>query len=202
MTDAAVLAEWHRWLTERQLVCNRFLKDNRVVRRQVWSKLSPHTDKNELDWNYSTVVVHHSGNWGVKSPVEIEEKHIAGNGWSDVGYHLMIAPDGTVYEGCSLIYKGAHVRKANTGKIGILVMGDFQHQWWDLDDDPTQRQMTSLVRIILGLKREFPGIQTLAGHRDFQDTECPGDELYKRLPEVRNSTSLMAPAGQQVGAGK
>jgi hypothetical protein len=69
---------------------------------------------------------------------EIERKHMSEKNWDDVGYHFMIQPNGKIYEGRYLTFKGSHLKAANAGKIDILVMGDFQYQWWDFDDDPSK----------------------------------------------------------------
>ena len=59
----------------------------------------------------ATIVVHHSGNRGRKDPTEIEAFHMDTRGWPDVGYHYFIHPNGTFYEGRSILHKGSHVLK-------------------------------------------------------------------------------------------
>lgn len=177
----------------RESTINQIAQAHGIVRRDDWGAQTPHYEDMEEDWDYTTVVLHHSGNSGETDPTEIEDKHINDRGWSDVGYHFMVGPNGSIYEGRNLRYKGAHVRGANTGKIGILVMGDFQHQWWDDDDDPTQSQIDNTVSLIRTLKSKFPAIGELGGHRDYVETDCPGDELYRRLGDLRGATGLSAP---------
>lgn len=164
-----------------------------ITRRSAWGTMTPKYALMDQDWNYHTIAIHHSGNGGAKIPTEIESKHMSSKGWYDVGYHFMITPDGKIYEGRHLTFKGSHVNKANTGKIGILVMGDFQHQLWDWDDDPTKKQLSSLNSLILTLKSAFPTISKLGGHRDYNATACPGDELYKLIPDIRAKTKLGGP---------
>jgi len=170
-----------------------FIDHSRIVPRDVWGEQIPRYGEMASDWDYNTVVVHHSGNSGHKHPVAIEVLHMSQKNWDDVGYHFLIAPDGKVYEGRQLFYKGSHVKDANTGKIGVLVMGDFQHQWWDVDDDPTNQQISGLIKLVSGLKKIFPDIDRLLGHRDVNPgSECPGDVLYKKLDYVRAATKLNA----------
>jgi len=90
--------------------------------------------------------------------------------------------------------KGAANAAQNTGKLAILVLGDFEHDVLDFsDDDSTPAQITSANALATTLAAEFPSIKRLVGHRDIKpDTECPGGELYKRLSDIRNGTGLSA----------
>ena len=45
--------------------------------------------------------------------------------WSDVAYHYGISMKGEIFERRELIYKGSHVKSQNTGKVGIVCMGNF-----------------------------------------------------------------------------
>lgn len=162
-----------------------------VARRGSWSKRTP---KKLLapDWDFDTVVLHHSGNTGEKNPLAIEAKHF-GRDFDDIGYHYLITPNGLIHEGRALAFKGEHVKLANTRKVGILVMGDFENEWWDSDDVPTTAQLASVKALVAVLRRFFPTITKIGGHRDYGKTECPGAVLYKELPSLRTETKLGGP---------
>lgn len=180
-------------IVDRRRVAKAVVAARNIHRRWAWGKLTPSYAKMDQDWNYTTVVVHHSGNSGEKDPGAIEAKHMGAKKWDDVGYHYLIPPSGEVYEGRYLAYKGSHVENANTGKIGILIMGDFEHQIWDRDDDPTEAQLNSAVALINALGSHF-SLTKLGGHKDYKaDTECPGSELYKVVPDLRKRTGLGGP---------
>lgn len=152
------------------------------------SKLTP-------DWNYTAIAVHHSGNVGITDPVHIAQNHLR-QGYDDIGYHYLIHPNGTIYEGRSIACKGSHVSKANTGKIGILMMGDFDEQWWDFDDSLKKSHLQRLVEVIKVLKKHFPLIKTLGGHKEFlpgKGYTCPGNLIMDKIDELRRETSLNAP---------
>ena len=68
------------------------------------------------DW-LNTVVVHHSALPGTQGPLEIQALHMGQRGYSDIGYHFLIDPDGTLYEGRPLNMRGAHVEGYNTGSV-------------------------------------------------------------------------------------
>jgi N-acetyl-anhydromuramyl-L-alanine amidase AmpD len=140
--------------------------------------------------------LHHSGGSGEKDPPTIEEKHMVSvHQWEDVGYHYIIEPNGDIFEGRHLAFKGSHVELANTGKIGILITGDFDPSVWNPNSGkPTPAQMKSAEDLINALKGAFSTITKIGGHKDYKvKTVCPGDELYKLIPGLRTKTSLGGP---------
>lgn len=182
-------------LTQRKKAVDAFLQSNRIVARSAWGAAAskiPDTDAS-LDWDYRVVVIHHSGLSGETDPIVIQRKHLNKN-WDDVGYHFMVGPAGQVYEGRRLIYKGSHVELANTGKIGILVMGNFEKALFGLlGKSPSETQMASVKRLIVALKILFPTLTTLGAHKDYKKTECPGSEMVPLLPELRRFVGLSGP---------
>src|SRR4051812_48026280 len=101
----------------RAKVVDNFIRSSGVIPRSGWgARDAKIPDKPEShDWDYSTVVIHHSGRSGDKVPTSVQSKHMDRNRWDDVGYHFMIGPAGQVYEGRRLYYKGSHTENANTG---------------------------------------------------------------------------------------
>lgn len=181
-------------LPDKRKIINRIASKHGIKRRSAWGTKTVDYLTMDEDWDYTTVVIHHSGNSGETDPVEIEKKHMGENGWKDVGYHYLVRPDGSIYEGCHLAYKGTHVLGANSNKIGILIMGDFEAQWYDFDDDVSAAQTSAAQALIMTLKAEFPTIKSLGGHRDYKaGTECPGGKLYSLIPTMRAATGLGGP---------
>jgi N-acetyl-anhydromuramyl-L-alanine amidase AmpD len=85
-----------------------------------------------------------------------------------VGYHYLVRADGTVEKGRPDDKQGAHVLGYNDKSLGIAVAGNF------VSESPPEAQLASLVRLINGLKMEYPAAQVVR-HRDLQGTDCPGD---------------------------
>ncbi len=136
-------------------------------------------------------------------------------GWNDIGYNFLIDRFGTMYEGryggVARGVVGAQVLGFNTGSTGISVIGTYT------DAAPPAAAMASLERLLawklslggldpLGTARMTCGstqkfkagaivtLPVIAGHRDANNTECPGDALYAQLPAVRSAVALlMAP---------
>lgn len=147
-----------------------------------------------MDWQ--KIVVHHSA-----SPVNvrrgkeivpvnaamIREWHLT-KGWSDIGYHFVILPDGRCEDGRPLYRPGAHcnVGHRNFIGIGICLVGNFSQ----LEEVP-EAQMNGLIEKISSLMAAFHlKPEDIELHREVPGaaTECPGryfpdDILRKELQE-------------------
>ena len=144
------------------------------VTREEWGAVGDE-DKWGADPDKDTIVIHHTNN--NDSISEIEAAHIKKD-YGTVGYHFVIGKDGTVYEGTPLENKGSHVELANTGKIGIAIVGDFEPDAFDLWDKtpPSESQLISMFRLISVLQDVY-AITNVNKHKDFKNTQCPGDVL-------------------------
>lgn len=136
--------------------------------------------------------------------------HAITNGWRDLGYHYLIDPNGVLYEGRGGGDKaaGIHFSCANTGTLGIAMLGNFTAE------PPTEQARKSLKTLLARkayeLKLEPLGssyhsstglnLPEIAGHRDANaakiarvcaGTHCPGDALYALLPGIRAEVKAM-----------
>ena len=132
------------------------------------------------------IVIHHAGfPDGDKdsSAEEIHKFHQEVNGWAGIGYHYVIRKDGTIEQGRKPLAVGAHAYQHNKNSVGICVAGNF-----DLVKVPSV-QMDSLKLLTAWLCQKYKlnpmkkGV--IVGHRDLNDTACPGENLYKKLGEIR-----------------
>jgi len=181
-------------LPDKRKIIDRIMAAHGIQRRSAWGARPAILSKIEQDWDFNMIVIHHSGNRGRKDPKALQDFHMDEEGFDDIAYQFVVRPDGTISEGRYLSHKGAANAKINTGKIGILVAGDFQPGILDFDDDePTSAQLATVPGLIKTLRKEFPAITKVAGHRDLKDTECPGDDLYKHIPSFRAATGLGGP---------
>jgi hypothetical protein len=151
--------------------------------------------------------------------------HVVRQGWCDVGYNFVIGPDGTVFEGrWARNYQpwethdsedrkgravvGAHVSDFNSGSVGISVMGNYSQVKpppavrrslaellaWEVDRHNLAPRGSHVYRNPeTGLRKRLPYI---AGHRDGGQTECPGNFLYRALPDIRRDTKAVMGAGK------
>lgn len=134
---------------------------------------------------------------------DIQNFHMDGNGWSDTGQQFTNSRGGYVLEGrhesLNAVRGGTqHVQGANVGGrnsevIGIENEGDYRTV------DVPQALWDSLVALVAWIAGQYgTAPENIQGHRDFNSTECPGDVLYGRLPELRQAVAatlgLPAPA--------
>ena len=153
---------------------------NSIVEREDWGASTEKSYNWVDDKNKTEIVIHHTANYNsVKSD---EEKQMKKKNFDGIGYHFIISTDGLIYEGRPLDKKGEHVQNANTGKIGIALVGNFEK------NRPTYEQLCTAFSLITVLKDAYL-IDEVNGHRDYNnvmghDTVCPGKYLYDIISEV------------------
>ncbi len=159
-----------------------------IISRQQWGADPP--VGNYIPHNPYRLTQHHTAGRRVSTLEEgiqemqfIQDFHQNGRGWQDIGYHFCVDDSGRLYEGVPVEYRGTHVGGNNTGNIGISYMGNFQIA----GEYPTEEAFRSLVNIWSWLSDAYTiNPDSLFGHRDYKATACPGDNLYVRLPVMRN----------------
>jgi RHS repeat-associated protein len=150
-----------------------------------------------LDGILHTIVIHHEGNWQTYDVLQVQYDQMQG-GYYDIAYHFVIGQDGTIYQGRDISVRGAHVESANTGRIGILWLGDFEpglafsngiHLPFDLngtDSAPTLSQLSSTVWLTMWLDSVY-GIDSVVGHNDLnKDSVCPGANADPYIPPLND----------------
>lgn len=144
------------------------------------------------------VIVHHTDSPNVQDGSQahafalarsIQDSHL-GRGWIDSGQHFTISRGGHVMEGRhrsletllggAATVESAHTTAQNTVAIGIENEGTYDTA------QPPSALYASLVDLCATLCTRY-GLRAyqIYGHRDFNDTDCPGDLLYARLPRLR-----------------
>jgi len=101
-----------------------------------------------------------------------------GRGWSDIGYHRVIMPDGEVGIGRSLWTIGAHTVEANRGTVGICLIPvktvpNVLVRGATFDDYYTPAQRSALCNYLRELRALTP-IERVTGHNDYAAKACPG----------------------------
>ena len=159
-----------------------------VVRRATWKAAppkepyTPHAPK--------IFTLHHTqGNSpknyeaAVQEMQFIQDYHQNGRGWIDIGYHFLISPQGDIFEGRPVNVVGAHVKDRNTGNVGISIMGNYHPP---ASQVPTKEAISSITKLGKYIKSTYDiSVSSFYAHRDIGPTDCPGDELYKRMPELK-----------------
>jgi hypothetical protein len=168
-----------------------------------WDARPPSSPVQLAGNNPNKIIVHHtafpntadsgtSGSFAIAH--EIQNLHMDTNGWIDSGQHFTISRTGIIMEGRhrslerllagSNMVVGAHTVNQNTQSIGIENNGTYTSV------APPTLLYASLVSMCSYICYQY-GIPTtqIFGHRDFNDTECPGDKLYAMLPQLRKDVA-------------
>ncbi len=138
-------------------------------------------------------------------------------GWWDIGYNFVIDAYGRIWEaragGIDMPVVGAQAGGYNTESTGVSMLGDF------MSVTPTPAALSALERL-LAWKLSLHGVPStgrvtvvvnpadayytpyrsgarvslprVAGHRDGDLTDCPGNALYDMLPAIRSRVSALA----------
>ncbi|GAC1410858.1 MAG: hypothetical protein NVSMB57_04970 [Actinomycetota bacterium] len=160
-----------------------------------------------------SVIVHHTDDSNTYTQADapavvraIYHYHRYSRDYDDIAYNFLIDRFGTIYEGrfggIDKAVMGAHSEGMNHQTVGIALIGTFNTVYpsramsdalaklltWkmDLHHIPASGtvQMTSSGSHKLR-KGQVIALQRIAGHRDVQSTDCPGNRFYGMLPGLR-----------------
>ncbi len=140
------------------------------------------------------------------------------NGWNDIGYNFVVDLYGRIFEaragGIDEPVVGAQAGGYNLVSTGIAILGTFNSvpiskmardaleallAWkLSLHGVPAQGRVTVKVNPAGASYSRFPAnahvsLPRVAGHRDGDATECPGNVLYGELPAIRSGVRRLAP---------
>jgi len=157
-----------------------------LIRRAGWGARFPKGDM-VFDRNYKTIVVHHTqtpsvlGYRGGESVRAIQDYHMDKNKWSDIGYHYLVGPEGKYYEGRAEGLLGSHC-PPNEGRLGLNLIGDFS-KGRDTLGTVQRRKLVELLKYFCA--KYCIRTEEIKGHRDLDPSDCPGDNVYNLLPQIR-----------------
>lgn len=177
-----------------------------MISQEIWRAGLPAPDYERIKTEIKNIILHHSATsnnitdyYGLVRSFYISHTQV--NGWSDIGYNYLIAPDGTIFAGRDpgLMMEqdevmGAHFCASNNGTLGICMIGTFMNAL------PTEEALLSLNKLLVWKTAKDslspyevnphplnPQLSVISGHRDGCATLCPGDSLYKHIHPVREA---------------
>jgi len=135
--------------------------------------------------------------------------HTSSLGWSDIAYNFLVDRFGRTWigraGGAAKPVRGAHTLGFNGTSTGIAVIGNYEGvapgletlaaivrvAAWKLA--PYQRDPVGTIAVVSEGSDKYGSAQVavlpvIDGHRDTNDTACPGQLLYDRLPDIRRQT--------------
>lgn len=185
------------------ILSNSFIPD--IINRQTWG-----ADESLMNWlsdmehqPIKYFVVHHTAtpesyDGDVSALIRsIYYFHSVERGWGDIGYNYLVDNQGNIYEGRKggLGVVAAHALGYNYGSIGISLLGDYDQT------QPSEAGLKSISKLIsylswqsdIALDEQYvikgKDVVSVIGHKDVNDTECPGQALYSHLSSIQTEAA-------------
>ena len=143
--------------------------------------------------------------------------HRNSNGWNDIGYNFLVDRFGTLWEGraggIDQAIVGAQAQGYNSHSTGIADIGTHA------DVPATSAELNAIASLIKwklplhgaptqgtvtltsggGSDNRYKSgtlvtLERISGHRDGDNTSCPGDAMYAQLPDLRNLVGDIQPS--------
>jgi len=185
----------------------------KVVTTAEWGARPPKAGRFPFDrTNPRYVVVHHTNNQNppndssrdtsegaMQLARNIQNYHMDKNGWSDSGHNFLNTTGGFILEGrhgsLDAVKQGYCIQSAHAAQDpGKLANGNqspgIENEGNFMTFQMGQKPWDSLVELCASLY-DSCNISPLniKGHRDFSNTNCPGDWLYSQLPRLRKQVA-------------
>lgn len=165
----------------------------RIISREEWGAAPPKYNYTNHPY-FDKLTLHHAACCGAENIVEgieavrgIQDFHQNGRGWNDIGYHFLVDRAGNIYQGRPETVLGAHVGGANTGNIGVCILGCYHPPEANCNQTLTLTSRDTIVKLFAWISQAYgqdPNV--LLGHRDyFGTTACPGDNVWPYLTGIR-----------------
>jgi hypothetical protein len=173
-----------------------------IVPRAQWGgdlpPLGPIPDEPDVRF----LLVHHTVNANDYAPADVPAiiraiyaYHVSSRGWRDIGYNFLVDRFGRIWEGryggAELPVVGAHTAGYNDDAFAMSAIGTYTTKDPELALIRAYQRLFAWKFAIHGVDPRKPVNYdgeiwpAVAGHRDAKATECPGEELYRRLPSIR-----------------
>lgn len=164
-----------------------------IIPREEWGAEPPDGQYSNHPY-YDKLTLHHAAccsaeniEEGIEQVKWIQYFHQNGRGWMDIGYHFLVDRAGNIYQGRPETVIGAHVGGANTGNIGVCLLGCYHPPENNCEQTMTEESREALIQLYGWISDTYgqdPGV--LLGHRDyFGTTACPGNNVWNELMILR-----------------
>lgn len=136
-----------------------------------WYGLKPPYRKRTGKVEY--VVLHHTAGPPTQTPEAIRDYHEKGRGWPHIGYHYLVAYDGTIYKTLPISAVPICVGEYNDQSICIALVGNFARGYppeWGRE----ALGWKALAELVESLERGYKDSLALKLHKELRQTICPG----------------------------
>ncbi|MGI5270985.1 peptidoglycan recognition protein family protein [Nonomuraea sp. CA-218870] len=155
-----------------------------LISRKAWGARSPRGSYTRLD-STRGVKVHYTG--GRVDPRIVDEhdrcaalvrsiqnSHMDGNGWMDIGYSFVACPHQRVFEGRGLnrlpAANGAGLNQGHYAVLGLVGNSGLVQ--------PPDGMLHAILDAVDHVRQNGRAGKEIKGHRDGYATDCPGEPLY------------------------
>lgn len=164
-----------------------------TISRAGWGAKAPKS-VTRLPWALiDAIVIHYSSAYTDELPDYrnrvrgIQNYHMEHNGWSDIAYNYLVARNGDKFVGRGWGVMSAATLHHNDHTAAICFLGADKAG----RDDVTDKGRRAISELIFDVEKQSgktvsvvhqkhagAGHLSVGGHKDFVQTDCPGDELY------------------------
>jgi len=159
----------------------------RIYSREEWGAREPVQESASIPDSLPYVFVHHTAmgecnnfDTCMQRVQEVQNLHMDGNNWWDIGYSFLIGGDGSIFAGRGWNVQGAHTGGFNTRGYGICFLGDFTDR---TVSQPAEQAYFDLVSCMT-TRKKIAGDFQMFGHRQTKPaggTECPGNTFFETI---------------------
>ncbi len=117
------------------------------------------------------LVIHHSVTAPDVDPDKIAIYHVEHWDWPGIGYHFLVAGNGTIFQTNEIETMSYHAASVNPIGVGICFLGNFT------EEVPSEEQLVAGAHLVAWLLQELGlDLEAVKGHREFMETACPGNQ--------------------------
>lgn len=141
------------------------------------------------------LVLHQTGANPSMTPQQLAQQHMSDpqRQWPGIGFHYVVAADGTIYQTNQLETVCYHVIHHNAAAVGVALAGELS------SSQPSEAQVASAAVLLAWLVQELKlPAGSIVGHCELpdQDTDCPGAAWQTGNGWKKTLLQRVAEAGQ------
>ncbi|MCM2387735.1 peptidoglycan recognition protein family protein [Streptomyces albipurpureus] len=164
-----------------------------IVPRVAWGARPPRGESSVPLSQRTGFAVHYSAGPATQSVRSIQNYHMDGRNWPDIGYNFLVDRFGRVYEGRGWLSIGAHATGYNTTHIGVCFIGS--------NGDATPAAKNAIRALYYAANHNAGRTLQATYHGAIGSTACPGADLRNWVISGLAGDNVPIEGGGPPGAG-